>query len=183
MCKYCEDEEHFKFDIARVSSNYDSFVIRDPAADHAERDKKWHARYLDLAEHVSSWSLDPSTKVGAVAFRDGQVLSLSYNGFPRGIRDSEERLNDRETKYGMIVHAEMNVIYNASLTGVSLKGATLYVSGLPVCSTCTLGVIQAGISRVVIRSRDINRSEKWRASWDKSSELLREAGVAVVVVD
>lgn len=143
---------------------------------------KWHGRYLDLAEHVAGWSKDPSSKIGAVAIGEhGQVLSLGYNGFPRGIEDSDDRLTDREKKYKLIVHAEMNVIYNASLSGVSLKGATLYTSGLPTCSQCALGVIQSGIKRVVVRERDINRSDKWREEWESSQAMFNEAGVKVTI--
>ena len=49
---------------------------------------KWDIRYLKLAEEVSSWSKDPSTKIGAIAVGNkGQVLAQGYNGFPRGIID------------------------------------------------------------------------------------------------
>ena len=78
--------------------------------------KAWGERYLHLAKEVSTWSKDPSTKVGAVAIGDnGEVLTQGFNGFPRGIKDSSERLKDRERKYKLVVHAEMNAIYNLSL--------------------------------------------------------------------
>ena len=60
---------------------------------------KWDIRYLELAKHVSTWSKDPSSKIGAVAVgKEGQVLSQGYNGFPRNIIDSTERYEDREQK-------------------------------------------------------------------------------------
>ena len=87
---------------------------------------KWDQRYLKLAEEVASWSKDPSRKIGSVAVGSkGQVLAQGYNGFPRGIDDSFSRYYDRERKYELVVHAEMNVIYNATYSGVSLDGATL----------------------------------------------------------
>ena len=147
---------------------------------------EWHGRYLRLAREVSQWSKDPSTKVGAVVIGEkGQVLSTGYNGFPRGVKDSFERLNDRPTKYKYVVHAEMNCIYNGSYTGVSLAGSTLYVWGLPVCSECAKGIIQAGISRVVIPERFTrNIPEKWKESWALTLELFSESGVEChVVVD
>ena len=104
---------------------------------------KWDIRYLQLAEEVASWSKDPSTKIGAVAVGSkGQVLAQGFNGFPRGMEDKLQYYEDRETKYKYVVHAEMNVIYNATYNGVSLDGATLYVTGLPVCSDCAKGIIQ-----------------------------------------
>ena len=72
---------------------------------------KWDGRYLALAEQVASWSKDPSTQVGAIAVNPlGNVVAQGYNGFPRGIADSDERYNDREKKYKYIVHAETNCI-------------------------------------------------------------------------
>jgi dCMP deaminase len=138
--------------------------------------RKWDLRYIKMAQQVSSWSKDPSTQVGAVAVSDkGQVLCTGYNGFPRGIADTEERYNDRETKYELIVHAEMNAIYNATYNGVSLDGATMYVSGLPCCNKCALGLIQTGIKRVVM---DGNPSDKrWKLSWQLSKKLFNEANV------
>jgi len=138
---------------------------------------KWHKRYLNLAKEVSTWSKDPSRKIGAVAVGSkGQILSQGYNGFPRGIRDTYLRLEDRPTKYKYVVHAEMNVIYNATFSGVSLDGATLYVYGLPVCSECAKGIIQVGIKEVhIFVDQDIDA--KWLESWDHTKNMFTEAGV------
>ena len=87
--------------------------------------KKWDKRYLDVASNIAQWSKDPSSKIGAVAVGDkGQILAQGFNGFPRNIKDWEERLKVRETKYKFMIHAEMNAIYNATYNGVSLDGAT-----------------------------------------------------------
>jgi dCMP deaminase len=141
----------------------------------------WGDKYIHLAKEISTWSKDPSTKVGAVVVGcDGQILSQGFNGFPRGIKDSEERLNNRERKYELIVHAEMNAIYNASLNGVSLKDSTLYVYGLPICNECAKGIIQVGIKKVIAM-----RPEKYNIAWDKSNKgaenLFREAEVMYLI--
>ncbi len=69
---------------------------------------KWDKRFMKLAREISTWSKDPSSQIGAVIINDERrILATGYNGFPKGIRDTEERLNDREQKYPMIVHAEM----------------------------------------------------------------------------
>lgn len=137
---------------------------------------KWNKRYLDMAYLVASWSKDPSSKIGAVAVSPkGQVLSTGYNGFPRNIKDSSDRLQDRELKYKYIVHAEMNAIYNATYNGVSLDGSTLYVSGLPCCNQCALGIIQVGIKRVVMEGDVTN--DRWAESWALTKQLFEEAGV------
>lgn len=137
---------------------------------------KWDQRFLKLAEEVAGWSKDPSRKIGAVAIgAKGQVLAQGFNGFPRGIEDTEERYNDRERKYELVVHAEMNVIYNATYNGASLDGATIYVTGLPVCSECAKGIIQVGIKRVVMREMEI--PDSWQDSWRKTQEMFNEASI------
>lgn len=144
--------------------------------------EKWDQRYLELARHISEWSKDPSTKIGAVAIGShGQVLSQGYNGFPRGIADTPSRLEHRELKYRYIVHAEMNAIYNASFNGVSLAGSTMYVHGLPCCSECAKGLIQVGVKRVVMRVKNI--PEKWKESWDLSRRMFDEAGVDIHIYE
>jgi len=141
---------------------------------------KWDKRYLALAKEVASWSKDPSTQVGAVTVGNKkEVLSQGFNGFPRGIVDSEDRYNNRETKYKYVVHAEMNAIYNATYSGVSLDGAVLYVYGLPICSECAKGIIQVGIKKVIIeKSKEL---DNWNESVALSQEMFDEAGVELVV--
>ncbi|BBB23876.1 dCMP deaminase [Isorropodon fossajaponicum endosymbiont JTNG4] len=143
---------------------------------------KWDERYLSLAKEVSTWSKDPSTQVGAITVgRKKEVLSQGFNGFPRGIHDTDERYNHRETKYQFVVHAEMNAIYNATYSGTSLDGATLYVYGLPICSECAKGIIQVGIKRVVIeKSKEL---DNWNQSVGLSQEMFIEAGVELVIKD
>ncbi len=140
---------------------------------------KWKLRYIQLAADVSSWSKDPSAKVGAVIVgSNGQVLSQGYNGFPRGVNDRVERYNDRKEKHKYVVHAEMNAIYNASYTGVSLDGATIYVYGLPVCNECAKGIIQVGIKSVVVATPEwLEVNTKWVDSWLCTISMFDEAGV------
>lgn len=140
----------------------------------------WCNRYLSLAKEISTWSKDPSRKIGAVAVGEkGQILAQGYNGFPRGILDSVDRYNDRPTKYKYVVHAEMNVIYNATFNGVSLDRASLFVYGLPVCSECAKGIIQVGIQSVTVFSED-EVPEIWTDSWNTTQNMFKEAGVSAL---
>lgn len=138
---------------------------------------KWEQRYINLAKEISTWSKDPSRKIGAVAIgQNGQVLSQGYNGFPRGIFDYDDRYTNRETKYKYVVHAEMNCIYNATLNGVSLQHSTLYVWGLPVCSECAKGIIQVGV-QAVYWSTDQEVPPIWQESLKLTTDLFYEAGL------
>jgi dCMP deaminase len=139
---------------------------------------KHDLRYMKLAKEVSTWSKDPSTKIGVVVIgTKGQVLSQGFNGFPRGIEDSDERLNNREVKYEYVVHGEMNAIFNATYNGVSLDGATMYVYNLPICSECAKGIIQVGIKRVVVLEADRGVRMRWIDSSKLSTDMFKESGV------
>ena len=146
-----------------------------------ERINIWDRRFIELARHVSSWSKDPSTKVGAVIVGPNRlVVGIGYNGFPRGVLDSEDRLNDREQKYAMVVHAEANAIIMA---GDKAKGSTLYVYPSfvlpPICNECCKLVIQSGIKEVVGYEPDPNeeRAKRWQKSIEVSQQMCKEAGV------
>ena len=142
----------------------------------------WRDRYLNLAKHISTWSKDPSRQIGAVAVGSkGEILAQGFNGFPRGIHDSDYRLAYREEKYKYVVHAEMNVIYNASFNGVSLDGADLYVYGLPVCNECAKGIIQVGIKRVFILTTGVEQlPPMWMESWENTKSMFEEVGIDFV---
>lgn len=107
----------------------------------------WNYRFLKLAQHISQWSKDPSTKCGAVIVGPlRQKVAYGYNGFPIGVDDMPQRYNNREVKYDLVVHAELNAILNAQF---GLSGSTLYVYPLVPCTECAKAIIQSGIKRVV----------------------------------
>lgn len=136
---------------------------------------KWDRRFLELAKHISEWSKDPSTKVGAVAIKDRRILATGYNGFPRGVPDRQERLLNREQKLLRTVHAEANIIAQAAQHGTNLANATVYIWPFLPCNACCALLIQAGITRVVVPDAEI--PERWRESFLTSTEMLREAQV------
>jgi len=133
---------------------------------------------IDMAKHVSKLSKDPSTKVGAVIFDDKRrLVSAGYNGLPRGVEDSPRRLQDRETKYKMILHAERNAM--AFATG-KLDGATLFCTH-PCCTQCAAQVIQMGIKHVCWPTPDKEFGIRWADDIKLSMEMFNEAGVTVHV--
>ena len=145
--------------------------------------KNWKRRYLQMAKLVGTWSKDPKTQVGAVIIgKFQQVISQGYNGFPRKVFDSPERYNNREDKLAFVVHAEANAIYNAANNGTSLKGTSIYVHGLPVCSECAKAIIQSGIRSVVIDS-NYEHDDRWTKSFKVSKSMFDEAGVSVEFVN
>lgn len=133
---------------------------------------KWADRFLALAEHIAEWSYDPSTKVGAVIVDNKhRVISMGYNGFPRGVRDLSRRYADKETKHLYVCHAERNALDNAPM---SVEGCTMYVALLP-CNECAKSIIQNGIAKVITYKPD--REDKF--NWDVTRTMFREAGVTL----
>lgn len=147
------------------------------------RREKWDLRFLELAHHVATWSLDPSTKVGAVVVDEFQtVKGMGYNGFPRGVHDTPERYNNRETKYQFVVHAEVNALINANS---SVRGCTLYVWPTlmtpPACPECCKSIIQHGIKRIVCHNTPT--TGRWQDMAAISQMMLSEAGVTISLID
>ncbi len=139
---------------------------------------KWQKRFFDLARLVATWSKDPSSQVGAVIVDDKKrIVSVGFNGLPIGVEDTVERLNKRELKYELIVHAETNAILTAPK---SVSGCTIYVYPYLPCSRCAGAIIQSGIKRVVVEDRPI--PERWIENFNLASSILKEAGVDVVIV-
>ncbi len=139
---------------------------------------KWDARFCELAQYVAEWSKDPNAKVGAVLFaKRGGDISIGYNGFPMGVEDSAERLEDKETKLELIVHAEQNALIAA---GSRSTGSTLYVWGKPICARCAGSIIQAGVKRVVALNPDsVETESKWHKTGKVAHQIFQEAGVEV----
>tara|TARA_R100000008_G_scaffold63059_1_gene40301 strand:- start:218 stop:649 length:432 start_codon:yes stop_codon:yes gene_type:complete len=134
----------------------------------------WDTRFLEMAELVASWSKDPSTKVGAVIVdEDRRVLSLGYNGFPLGLSD-DKRLDNREIKYKMIVHAECNALLFCSEPPV---GATIYTYPFMPCPKCAGMIIQTGITRVVSYK---SNNERWSEEFALSRNMFKEAGIELL---
>jgi len=135
---------------------------------------KWDQRGLDLAQHIASWSKDPSTKVGAVVMdHKHRVLGVGYNGFPRRIED-DSRLHNKEEKYPRVVHAEVNAILNSAKGGVSL-----YCTHFP-CADCAGFIIQAGITTVISVSVNL---PAWGESQEIAHQMFTEAGVYTATYD
>lgn len=143
----------------------------------------WNEYFKNMVELVSSKSKDPSIQVGAIIVNDyNHVVCTGYNGFPRGVEETPERLISPE-KYNWVVHAEKNAILQACYLGIPLKGLTMIVSG-PSCSECAKAICQSGISRVytIIDREEFQKTRKttsdaWSKSWDVAEQMFKEAGV------
>ena len=115
----------------------------------------WDEYFMGVCYLSGFRSKDPNTPVGAcIVSDDNKILSMGYNGFPKGCSDDEfpwarEGEDPLDVKYTYVTHSELNAILN--YRGGSLEGAKLYVSLFP-CNECAKAIIQAGIRTVVYDS-------------------------------
>lgn len=140
-------------------------------------EQKWDLRFLAMAQLVSGWSKDPSTKTGAVIVRpDRSVVSLGFNGFARQMDDAKELYEDRPTKYSRIIHCEVNALIQAKQP---IEGCTLYTYPFISCDRCIVQMIQAGITRFVSQSPSEDALSRWSDAFEKSRAFMKEAGAEV----
>jgi len=142
----------------------------------------WDQRFLDLAQHVESWSKDRSRQVGCVIVGPTrEIRALGYNGFPRGTDADEPSRHARPTKYHWTEHAERNAIFQAARVGIAVGGCTMYLPWFP-CVDCARAIVQAGIKKLVALHADLS-DPSWGEQFDLAASLLKEAGVEVITVD
>lgn len=139
-------------------------------------EEKWAERFIDLAKTVSSWSKDPAKKIGAVIVNnENKVVSMGFNGFPRSIQDTEDRLNNKDFKRAICLHAEENAILCAKQ---DLKGCSIYIYGLPPCAHCAAMIIQSGIKDVFYRiPEEYKVSNYWKDNLEIAKEIFYEASI------
>ena len=144
--------------------------------------EKWDRRFMNIAKEVASWStcVRNNRQVGSVIVRDKRIIATGYNGAPAGVESCLERgfcLRDKldiasgtrqEVCYA--THAEQNALVQAAKLGISVDGATIYITHRP-CVICTKLLINAGIKRIVY---DVNYPDEF------SVNLIKEAGIELV---
>jgi len=136
----------------------------------------WEEYWMKQVELISLRSRDPSMQVGSIAVdNENRLCSTGYNGFPRGIENTEDRWT-RANKYKYVVHAEINLIANAVRTGARLEGCTIYLS-IPPCTECAKALIQSGFKKVVYQKPPNPDSP---LDCKHSFDLFKEAGVEII---
>ena len=138
----------------------------------------WDEYFMRIAETSAQRSKDPKTQVGACIVNpdNKHILSIGYNGLPRGFSDDDISWDESEDfmldKHTYVVHAEANAILNAHQ---ELGGSTLYVSMVP-CNECAKLISQAGVKKVVYSDDKYLYKKKGQAS----KVILEKAGVEIV---
>ena len=121
----------------------------------------WDEYFMQMAELTAKRSTCLRRNVGAIIVKDKHIIATGYNGAPKGLPHCEELGGCLRQKLGVpsgerhelcrALHAEQNAIIQAATLGQSIEGATIYVTHQP-CIICAKRIINAGISRIVVRS-------------------------------
>lgn len=127
--------------------------------------------FMKVAQLTAELSYAHRKKVGAVLVKDNRIISVGYNGQPKNFpNECEDMMPDGTlvTK-PTVIHAEANALFWCAKTEIITNGSTMYLTLSP-CSTCSLGLIQSGIKRVVYLDeyRDLS-----------GIEVLRKSGIKV----
>lgn len=120
----------------------------------------WDEYFMNMALLAASRGTCLRRKVGAIAVKDKRIICTGYNGPPPGIPHCDRRggcyreLNNIPSGEALdkcyAVHAEENILIQAALHGVSLKGATLYVTNQP-CFLCMKSIAGVGLGKIVYK--------------------------------
>jgi dCMP deaminase len=147
--------------------------------------------FLQEALRLCSLSKDPNTRVGAViASPFNFVRAVGWNRFPKGLACTPERLQDRDLKNRLIVHAERAAITSAASRGMPVNGCTLYLAatddtgivwgGCP-CTACTIEIIESGIEKIV--SFEPKAVSKWKDDLEFAEGIMAECKIPVTYIN
>ncbi len=136
---------------------------------------------MQIACLVSTRSTCLRRKVGAVLVRDKRILTTGYNGVPsrlahcREVGCLREKMRIPSGERQEIcrgLHAEQNAIIQAALSGISVRGATLYCTHQP-CITCSKMIINAEIKKIIYKEDYPDKL---------AQEMLKEAGIELIKI-
>lgn len=135
--------------------------------------------FINIATELATASKCVSKHVGAVIVKDGRILSTGYNGTPEGHINCDEHWKGEYTSEHhewsktFEIHAEMNAIIWAARQGISIKGATIYVT-LEPCSECSKNLIASGIKKIIYAKEYEHTNSKIISQFIKDNGVIIE---------
>lgn len=147
---------------------------------------------MQLAYIVAQESKCVSWKVGAIIVKDERIITTGYNGTPAGQLNCcdvayDNNWTDRsngnlkeccshdhtEWSQKNEIHAELNAILYAAKRGISIEGATMYVTVSP-CADCAKAIAQSGIKTLVYCVEYPRNSDDWANILTRSKIEVRK---------
>jgi dCMP deaminase len=142
----------------------------------------WDEYFMGIAKLTAERSTCMRRNVGAVIVQNKQIVATGYNGAPKGLAHCEELGGCLREKLQIpsgerhelcrALHAEQNAIIQAATSGLSIDGATIYITHQP-CVICAKMIINAGIRKIIVGEGYPD---------ELSVEMLEEAGLKIVTI-
>ena len=138
--------------------------------------------FMNLATDLAKRSHCVKAHVGAVLTKETRIISIGYNGPPKGTHNCDEEwpgvgcARDSKGSCSLALHAEENAILYAVKNGANLEGATLYTTLSP-CLPCARLIFSAGIKQVYFKN---SYAEYKGIPSDEGVDFLNRFGVSAV---
>jgi dCMP deaminase len=140
----------------------------------------WEEYFMMITEDVATRSTCIRRQVGAIIVKKKRILATGYNGAPTGISHCTEKTclrtihnvpSGERHELCRGLHAEQNAIIQAASHGVSIDGASIYVTCQP-CSICTKMLINSGIKNFIYKDPYPDAL---------AEEMMEEAGISIEI--
>lgn len=143
-----------------------------------------HHTAMSMAMALRAESKCVSLQVAAMIMRDSRIISTGVNGTPAGYInccDIHDERGPDHTSWSEVheIHAEMNAILFAAKHGVSVEGATMYVTTEP-CHQCLKNTAAAGINRVIFNRHYYREDEKLK---DRKYKFAKDIGLSLIYIE
>mmetsp|Transcript_6173 Transcript_6173/g.13866 ORF Transcript_6173/g.13866 Transcript_6173/m.13866 type:complete len:155 (-) Transcript_6173:310-774(-) len=139
--------------------------------------------FMTLAMNLAKRSHCVKKQVGAVLAKDTRIISIGYNGPPKGTYNCDEQwpqvgcARDTKGRCFLALHAEQNAILYAAKNNTPIEGATLYVTLAP-CLPCARMIFSVGIKQVIY----IESYASYKGvSQEEGVDFLHEFGVMTAI--
>jgi len=140
----------------------------------------WDEYFMGIAELTAQRSTCLRRQVGAVIVQDKHLVATGYNGAPKGLPHCADLSGCLREQLGVpsgerhelcrALHAEQNAIIQAATSGLSIEGATIYITHQP-CVICAKMIINAGIRKIIVKEGYPD---------EMAVKILDEAGLKIV---
>lgn len=141
----------------------------------------WDQYFMEITKVVAQRSTCLRRQIGAIIVKDRRILCTGYNGAPRGLAHCQEigcRREQLQVPSGQrhelcrAIHAEQNAILQAAMHGISIAGATFYITNQP-CVLCAKMIVNAGIEKIIFEGEYPD---------SLALEILKEARVKMIIL-
>ena len=144
----------------------------------------WDKYFIELLDFIAIKSKDKTKTSAIIVGKEHEIRSTGFNGFPRGVDESDPLKWERPEKYYWAKHAERNAIYNAARMGTCISGCTIYVSHFP-CVDCARGIIQSGITNVIVSPKNLGAFRRETSMYyeheKRTIEMFRQSKVSYTI--